>query len=213
MNRDRLHSIKPIIACDIDGNVGDYHRHFLKFAEQWTGKRMPNPEDINPGLPLHKHMKLSKATYRECKLAFRQGGMKRSMPVYPEAAERIREWRKMGAEVWITTTRPYLRLDNIDPDTRHFLRRNGIQYDGIIYGEDKYRRLAKIVGADRIIMVLDDLPEMIDQAQSLGLPTYMKAQPYNVHYHNRTPVFGWWSAHTFKQRMEAAIQEYKEKHK
>jgi hypothetical protein len=213
MNRDRLHSNKPIIACDIDGTVGDYHKHFTRFAEQWTGRTMPGPQDINPGLPLHKHLGMSKATYRECKLAYRQGGMKRSMPVYPGSPEAIRDWRKMGSEVWITTTRPYLRLDNIDPDTRHFLRRNGIQYDGILYGADKYRKLVSIVGADRIIMVLDDLPEMIDQAQGLGLPTFMKDQPYNQHYHHKTKVFGWWSATTFRELMEAAITEYKEKHK
>ena len=119
----------------------------------------------------------------------------------------------MGAEVWITTTRPYLRLDNVDPDTRHFLRRNRIQYDGLLYGEDKYKRLAKIVGADRIIMVLDDLPEMIEQARSIGLPTLMKAQPYNAHWRMKTVWFSSWDAPGFKERMEAAIQEYKEKMK
>ena len=183
-------STKPIVALDIDGTLSDYHGWFLKFAELWVGKPMPDPHTINPGLPLYKFMGVSKATYRECKLAYRQGGMKRSMPCYTGARELTVGIRKAGGEVWITTTRPYLRLDNIDPDTRHWLRRNKIQYDGILYGEHKYRDLARNVGADRVVGVLDDLPEMYEQADKLGLRPILRDQPYNRHfeYANRVKV-------------------------
>jgi hypothetical protein len=173
---------KPVVALDIDGTLGDYHGHFLSFAEAWTGKRMPKPDEINPGLPLYKHMHISRQTYRECKLAYRQGGMKRSMPVYEGAKELSRAIRKAGAEVWITTTRPYLRLDNIDPDTRHWLRRNGIQYDAVIYGEHKYRDLVRNVGPSRVACVMDDLPELVMQATSLGVDGIIRDQPYNRHF-------------------------------
>lgn len=171
----------PIVALDIDGTLGDYHGHFLRFAAAWYGRPMPNPKDINPGLPLHKFMRTSKSTYRQCKLAYRQGGLKRSMPVYEGASELTKAIRKAGAEVWITTTRPYLRLDNIDPDTRHWLRRNGIQYDAVLYGERKYRDLVRTVGAERVVAILDDLPEMIAQGDQLGVPTLLRDQPYNRH--------------------------------
>ena len=173
---------RPIIALDIDGTLGDYHGHFLRFAEQWYGREMPNPSDINPGLPLHKFMGTSKSTYRECKLAYRQGGMKRSMPVYHGVSELIKFFRhSLKAEVWICTTRPYLRLDNIDPDTRHWLRRNKIQYDGVIWGPHKYRDLAKKVGLDRIALVLDDEIRLAEQARDIGVKNvYLREQPYNV---------------------------------
>jgi uncharacterized HAD superfamily protein len=171
----------PVVAIDIDGTLGDYHGHFLRFAEAWYGRPMPNAKDINPGLPLHKFMRTSKATYRDCKLAYRQGGQKRSMPAYPGASELCRSIRKTGAELWICTTRPYLRLDNIDPDTRHWLRRNRIQYDAVIYGEHKYRDLVKYVGKDRIVCIFDDLPEMIQQADHLGIISLLRDQPYNKH--------------------------------
>jgi hypothetical protein len=171
----------PVVAIDIDGTLGDYHGHFLRFAQDWYGREMPNPAEINPGLPLHKFMRTSKATYRQCKLAYRQGGLKRSMPAYPGAAELCKAIRGTGAELWICTTRPYLRLDNIDPDTRHWLRRNHIQYDAVIYGEHKYRDLVKCVGKDRVVGILDDLPEMCEQAGQLGLNVLMRDQPYNKH--------------------------------
>ena len=167
------------MALDIDGTLGDYHGHFLRFAEGWIGKKMPRPEEINPGLPLHKLMAVSKQTYRQCKLSYRQGGLKRSMPAYPGARLLSTEVRKAGAEVWICTTRPYLRLDNIDPDTRHWLRRNGIQDDGVLWGEHKYRDLVKNVGLDRIVCALDDLREMTTQAEQLGITAILRDQPYN----------------------------------
>jgi phosphoglycolate phosphatase-like HAD superfamily hydrolase len=169
---------KPIVGLDIDGTMGDYHGHFTRFAEQWTGRAMPPTNYNTDGVPLYKWLGMGKSTYRECKLAYRQGGMKRSMPCYPNARELTQAIRKSGAEVWITTTRPYLRLDNIDPDTRHWLRRNGIQHDGIIYGEHKYRDLKRYFG-ERVLFVVDDLPEMIEVARSIGLDAVLRDQPYN----------------------------------
>jgi len=177
-----------VVAIDIDGTLGDYHTHFLRFAQDWYGRPMPDPEDINPGLPLHKFMGTSKATYRKCKLAYRQGGLKRSMPCYYGAKDITEALRRAGAEVWICTTRPYLRLDNIDPDTRHWLRRNGIQYDAVLWGEHKYRDLVKQVDRERIVGVLDDLPAMLDQANSLGLRTLIRDQPYNRQRVDAEPV-------------------------
>ena len=168
----------PVVGLDIDGTMGDYHGHFTRFAEQWSGRDMPQPDLNTDGVPLYKWLGMSKSTYRQCKLAYRQGGMKRSMPAYPGARELTRAIRNAGAEVWITTTRPYLRLDNIDPDTRHWLRRNGIQHDGVLYGEHKYRDLKKYLG-DRVLFVVDDLPEMVTQARDIGLTGLLRDQPYN----------------------------------
>lgn len=180
--KERNGAGRPVVALDIDGTLGDYHGHFLRFAEGWYGRPMPSPEEMNPGLPLHRFMRTTKKTYRECKLAYRQGGLKRTMPCYAGASELARTIRKAGAEVWICTTRPYLRLDNIDPDTREWLRRNRIQYDAVIYGEDKYRELRRQVGPDRVVAVMDDLPEMAVAANKFtNANVYLRDQPYNQH--------------------------------
>jgi FMN phosphatase YigB (HAD superfamily) len=175
------YSTKPVVALDIDGTLGDYHGHFTRFAEQWCGRAMPDPSLNTDGVPLYKWLGMSKATYRQCKLAYRQGGLKRSMPAYDGASELTRTLRKEGAEVWIATTRPYLRLDNIDPDTRHWLRRNKIQFDGVLFGEHKYRDLNRILG-ERVLFVVDDLPEMIEQALGLGMRAMLRRQPYNEYF-------------------------------
>lgn len=178
---------RPVVALDIDGTLGDYHSHFLWFAELWCNRSMPPADKINPGMRLHKFMGIPLSQYRACKLAYRQGGIKRWMPIYPGAAQLTKDIRKAGAEVWVCTTRPYLSLSNIDPDTQENLKRNGIKYDGLIYGDDKYRELFRQVPG-RVAAIVDDLPEMIDAAfvafrRDPYLPSvYIRDQPYNRHY-------------------------------
>ena len=175
------HEVKPVVAIDIDGTLGDHHGHFQEFTERYVDQPLGPPLWEVPGRASNDRIAypydeefsdwlgLPKGIYREAKLAYRQGGMKRLMPVHDGASELVDNLRSIGAEVWLCTTRPYLRLDNIDPDTREWLRRNRIEYDGLIYGEDKYQRLSDIVGHERVVGVLDDLPEMFDAAEALKL--------------------------------------------
>ena len=172
----------PVVALDIDGTSGDYHGHFTWFVEQWLGRPMPSATQYTGGVHFSKHLGISRRTYNEAKLAFRQGGVKRWMPAYEGIGEFTKHVRSHNVQLWICTTRPYLRLDNVDPDTRHWLRRHGLQYDAIIYGPHKYRDLARTVGKERVLMVYDDLPKMIEQANSVGLPTTLRTQPYNTYW-------------------------------
>ena len=179
---------RPVVALDIDGTLGDYHAHFLWFAERYFGRPFPPPTEVNPGLRLSTFMGIPHREYRDCKLAYRQGGLKRFMPAYPYASELTENIHETGADVWICTSRPYLRLDNIDPDTREWLARNKIHYDAVIWESlpdgdrdcGKYHDLVEQVGLDRIVAAVDDLPEQTADAERLGIHNiYVRDQPYN----------------------------------
>lgn len=187
---DCQQTLKPVVALDIDGTLADYHRHFFNFAQQWLGWSQETRMvwDRYPGTPsLSEFMEIDKRTYREIKLAYRQGGMKRSMPVYADAQLLTHNLRAAGAEIWVTTTRPYLRLDNIDPDTREWLGRNGISYDHLLYDEDKYTRLAQLVNPDRVVAVLDDQWQQVAMAGALfpGCDFLRKTQYTRAFHHER----------------------------
>lgn len=173
-----MNSDRPVFGLDIDGTLGEYHQHFLQFAEGWLGKEVDRDYDIS--IPLHKHLRVSKATHRQIKLSYRMGGLKRSMPVYPWAADLTRTLRSWGADVWLCTTRPYLSHDNIDSDTRTWVRRNGIVCQGVIWGEHKYRDLARTLGKERIVATVDDLPELCQQSESLGLNAVLAVRDHNL---------------------------------
>jgi phosphoglycolate phosphatase-like HAD superfamily hydrolase len=158
--------IKPVVAIDIDGTLGDFHSYFLAFSQAYIGQRFVFDYDGSESFRdwWCEATGCSEEDWRDVKLAYRQGGMKRSMPIYDDAAKLCHTVQWAGAELWLTTTRPYLRLDNIDPDTRAWLSRYGIRYDGLLYDEWKYARLAKLIDHDRVVAVLDDLPEMMRHA-------------------------------------------------
>ncbi len=162
--------IKPVVAIDIDGTLGDYHGHFMTFALAYLGasrvhvERKPYRGERPMKEWLCEAAGIDRRTWHDIKLAYRQGAQKRSMPAYDGAAALCETVRATGAELYLTTTRPYMRLDNVDPDTRWWLSRNQIEYDGLLYDEDKYKVLASNLDAGRVVAVLDDLPEQYDAA-------------------------------------------------
>lgn len=181
---------KPVVSLDIDGTLGDYHSNFTRFARLYFDRDASAWSDPNPGLPMWEWMGIPQRTYQDAKLAYRQGGWKRWMPCYVGASDLTRWIREAGAEVWLCTTRPYLRLDNVDPDTREWLRRNNIHFDNILFDpviedETKYHELVRQVGGDRIASIVEDLPEMVEAAQQLHIPAaggnrvILMNQPYN----------------------------------
>ena len=203
---------RPVIGLDLDGTLGDFHGHFLRFAEQWLGKEMDFSYDGS--LPLYQHMHVSKHRYRQVKLGYRMGGMKRSMPVYPWASDLTRLIRSWGVDVWLCTTRPYLSHDNIDSDTRHWVRRNRLVCNGVMWGEHKYRDLARIVGRENVVAVFDDMPEMLDQATDLGIPAVMAVRPHNMNlYESRKPGdhYRSWDYEDAASNMKHWLQEWRSK--
>lgn len=184
--------VKPFVAIDMDGTLADYHGHFLRFAAQYLG----SGGGCEMGVPVYDgsvsfrqwfchHWKVEDKVWNDIKLAYRQGAQKRSMPVLGPWAElqgfMFTLRMKLDCEIWITTTRPHLRLDGIDPDTREWLRRHDVKYDGLLYDEDKYGVLAERIDTARVVAVLDDLPEQYDAAAAAFGATVpvLRRNPYN----------------------------------
>lgn len=168
-------TVKPVVSVDIDGTLGNFHHHFMTFATGYLqGRPMLNPPQYTGIRSMRDwfctEFRVSPDVWRDIKLAYRQGGMKRTMPSYGYGRKLTRACHTLGAEVWITTTRPYLRLDNIDPDTRFWLELHNIEYDGLIYDEFKYKRLLDNVGEGRVVAVLEDLPDEWEDAAALFGP-------------------------------------------
>lgn len=172
--------VKPVIVCDIDGTLGDYHTHFGNFVRvYWNLPQYEVPPQWDGSGEFEEFLGITKVQYREAKLAYRQGGNKRSLPIYEGVKQALDSFRERGAEVWIATTRPWQRLDNIDPDTREWLRRNDLTVDGLLFGDDKYRQISEAVDPSSIVAVIEDLPEQYDIASGLGLPVMLRENHHN----------------------------------
>jgi hypothetical protein len=177
--------VRPVVAIDIDGTLANYHRHLCEFAKDWLNHY--NVIDSYDGSVPYRDwfteaFGVDVTTFRAIKLAYRQGGMKRLMPAYSEAALFVNSLSHYhDAEVWITTTRPHDRFDRVDPDTRNWLDRHGIHYDGLLYHGNKMEELANRVDPARVVAVLDDQYGVLAEAGLLfteSIPILRKT-PYN----------------------------------
>lgn len=162
--------VLPVVALDIDGTMGDYHGQFTTFAQRYLDAKVPTRFQMYDGTEPHRewfcrNFQVDAVTFREIKNRYRRGGLMRSMLAYPGAELLSSACFEAGAEVWVTTTRPDIRLDGIDPDTRFWLERNNIHYDGLLYHGDKYQWMAENFDPARVIAVLDDLPEQLEVVQ------------------------------------------------
>jgi hypothetical protein len=170
--------------------MGDYHSHFLKFASEYLGYL--GWRDDYDGSQSFKTWFCSAFntdihTFRDIKLAYRQGAQKRSMPVRTWSRSAIQMLREAGAEIWITTTRPYMRLDNVDPDTRFWLQRHGLKFDYLLYDEHKYVALADRMESDRVCAVLDDQnDDLLEASRCFGYDAcVLYATDWNVAHHRQ----------------------------
>lgn len=213
----------PVVSLDVDGTIGDYHEHFLRFAEGYFGRPFPAVDKINPGLRLHEFMGIDHADYRRCKLSYRQGGMKRMMPPLRGIGAVIRQVRiEWGAEVWICTTRPFNSLSSLEEDTQEFLRRAEVGYDAIIIDplgtDDKYRELWAQAGT-RVCAVVEDLPEQAWRAHDIHTCAQLliRNQPYNlVNGENDAGLLPptairWDTAPQLSSLLRTAIEQWKER--
>lgn len=170
--------VQPVVGLDIDGTLARYHQHFVDFCIHYFGRIFEQTEWDGWG-EFSDHLGLAKPEYREAKLAYRQGGWKRWMPAYPGAKELVEHLHRQDVEVWLLTTRPWLRLDNIDPDTREWCRRNSIEFDYMLFGEDKYDQLLQRVEMERVVAIVDDDPKLLHDARELGLPWIWRKHEFN----------------------------------
>lgn len=169
-----------MVALDVDGTLGNWYFHFKAFALDYWGRRHPDPfRPYHGDMEFDEFLGLTKAEYREAKLAFRQGGLKRWLPVYDDTEEFVRVVNDLPVEIWVATTRPWASVQNIDPDTREWLRRIGLRVDGLLYGDNKYHQLIEQIDQDRIVGVVDDLTEQVELAAGLRLPVVQVARLHN----------------------------------
>ena len=172
--------VRPVVALDIDGTLADYYEHFRSFAEMYWAR--PMRRGWHGQGNWEEFLGMTQQEYRQAKLAYRQGGMKRNLPLYIGVPDFIRRLSHLDLEIWVATTRPWQRLDNVDPDTQWWLSHTlNFQPYGLLYGEDKYDQLCMAVDRERILMVVDDLQENLLAASVAGINGWQVAREHNTH--------------------------------
>ena len=161
--------------------MAKYHRAYRDFLIQYDNRVPWETPTTWTGLGEFRDVfGLTQKEHHERKVAFRAGGFKRWMAKFDSAVTMMQDLQEQPCEVWVTTTRPWMRMDNVDTDTMEWLRRWEIPYDRLLFDEDKYGRLTELVDPERIIMVLDDEAEQRDRCAELRLPFSLRRSEWNT---------------------------------
>ena len=124
-----------IAAIDIDGVIADWEKGYINFI--WE-----NTMFVPKSTKLAK-AEIPKQLMMETKEKFRLSGKKRDLELIPGAKEFIDWLKDQGYYVILLTARPYKEYSRIYSDTLHWLKKNNIQYDLIIWNEKKEDFLMK----------------------------------------------------------------------
>ena len=138
----------PVILIDIDGVLSDYPKTFIKCFNKEYNTEYETLEELK-----EKHKNL--IDYCDYKKIYRSSGIKRELEVIPNY-EVLNVWKNLGIKIVLLTSRPYERYSRIYKDTIHWLYKNNICFDFIVWNENKAEYAINKIGKKNILFAVDD---------------------------------------------------------
>jgi len=126
---------KKVCAIDLDGVIVDFPNCFIDYVNKKLKKRFNNLYDIKKGVSNKKYLWL--------KDEYRKSGIKQHVSIIKGSKEFIDRLVKIGYSIIILTKRPYKQYFRIFADTKINLDKNKIKYDGILFDDEKHKRIVK----------------------------------------------------------------------
>ena len=163
-----------IIGVDIDGVLADYPVSFQNFIKSETGIWV----DVN-SYDLYEAYEqvISRTDMIQLKHKYRESGQKRYIPICEGAVQFLNNMKKQEYTIVLLTSRPYEQYERIFGDTIHWLHKNKLQYDAILWDEEKnYKAISQFPNMK--FMVEDNL-KFANNVAKLGYKVYLIDKLYN----------------------------------
>ncbi len=121
---------EKVCGLDIDGVLNYYPEPWVEFINKWLGTDFTDLNEAKNTIPYQQ--------YRDLKYEYRESGYKKTLKIRAGAVELTHLLKKKGYTIIILTSRPFDEHKGLFKLTIDWLNENDIQYDGIIYGKNKY---------------------------------------------------------------------------
>jgi len=170
---------RPIVITDIDGTVGDWRTHFLKWLESKGIKHVV--EDQSTSLMIDNDLSMLYKEYYDLKEEFESTGQYRNIEVYEDAHELLVELKsRYNAYIIAVTARPSDHYSRIWMDTWMWLESNKLPVDKLIIGSESRILLAhSLQESSHEVIMLEDNPGLIQRGANSGIRTFAREHPYN----------------------------------
>lgn len=164
---DNQRKYKNIVLLDIDGVLAEFPGYFIrKFNETYN----TNYKTYNE-IPLGK-----RNVYKE---KYRISGEKVKIPLCKYAKEFLTDLKNKGYTVILFTNRPIYLYENIIIDTIKWAFINDLQYDAILFSENKMLDVIKNFNYKNIKLYVEDNVSNANSISKLGINTYLITNALN----------------------------------
>jgi len=163
INTDKGHKLAFI---DIDGVVGKFPESFLDFVYKNHNMMFDTHDELKKNL--------LESAYLKIKREYRLSGAKASIDMV-EGAKEYLDWLNFhGYYVILITARPYKKYFRIYPDTLKWLKFNDINYDAIIWEQEKEKYIATKFTEFTNKFFIDDDIDNVKKMSTQGFDVYLK---------------------------------------
>ena len=176
---DLLMEGESLVCVDIDGVL-------CNFIQTWSDFLVMNGALMDP-IVSHIYSDLSeylpqpiKKEYSNLKAEYRESGIKRNAAVFPGAKEFLHRLRQKY-KVVLVTARPAHKHRRIFADTVEWLESNGLEYDALIFEENK--REWVLSHSENISFCVEDDVRQTEDLTNVGIKTYLVDHLYNRNIH------------------------------
>ena len=177
-------SSRDIVITDLDGCLTDYPRVFLSWISEVKGLSFDSLEALKASM--------SHDDYEDLKHSYRISGVKRRLPLFPDAKETLEGLKRNGVDIWIVTRRP--RWEPVVSDTKYWLNANYLPYDELFFVSNKQAWIRQSPEKERIRVVIDDELAVLEFASNnLDVSTlYLNDKRQTVVTNDRIVVVSNW---------------------
>lgn len=168
-----------IAIIDMDGVVVDLNKSFAKWASEEKGLEI-NTDSIYKSTKQDELVNLHYSEYTKLKDEFESSGGYRVAEPYPDAIEFLQRLKSCYIHTIIVTDRPMSKETRIFFDTWSWLTANEIPFNEIyIQDYDRILLAENLIKKGHDVVLFEDNSEIAKRAFRSGVPTFIRAQPYN----------------------------------
>jgi len=156
-------------GIDIDGVLNYYPECWLDYIEGVTGIRYKTLGDAKEVIPYNE--------YRRLKAHYREGGYEASVPAR-EGSSELTSWLKgQGFRIFLLTKRPVDKHKLQWTQTREWLHKNKITFDGIFADENKHSKI--ITSFPNLKFMIEDHRAISNLVARWGYRVFLVDNIYN----------------------------------
>lgn len=115
---------------DIDGVLNYYPQCYIDFVNKELGLKLETLDVIKTVL--------SQKDYKALKYKYRTCGIKEELKVRQSAKDLMYKLKQMGYYIIVLSSRPVDKINALIMQTTNWLKDNGIDYDYLMFGENKH---------------------------------------------------------------------------